>query len=91
MGLLVKTVNAKKARRLLPKLMRLLEQFAQSPAKTLAATLKSWIEPIVGMWRFSKSNGITEGFHIKMEMLSRRVFGFRNFQNHRIRVLAQCG
>ena len=89
--LLVKTVNAKKARRLLPKLMRLLEQFAQSPAKTLATTLSSWIEPIVGMWRFSKSNGITEGFHTKMEMLSRRAFGFRNFQNYRMRVLAQCG
>jgi transposase len=89
--LLVKTVNAKRARRLLPKLMRLLEQFAQSPARGLAATLKSWIEPIVGMWRFSKSNGITEGFHTKMEMLSRRAFGFRNFQNYRMRVLAQCG
>ena len=56
--LLVKTVNARKARQMLPKLMRLLEQFAQSPAKTLAATLKSWIG-LVGMWRFSKSNGIT--------------------------------
>jgi transposase len=89
--LLVKTVNAKRARRLLPKLMRLLEQFAQSPARGLAATLRSWIEPIVGMWRFSKSNGITEGFHTKMEMLSRRAFGFRNFQNYRMRVLAQCG
>ena len=89
--LLVKTVNARKARQMLPKLMRLLEQFAQSPAKTLAATLKSWIEPIVGMWRFSKSNGITEGFHTKMEMLSRRAYGFRNFQNYRIRVLAHCG
>ncbi len=89
--LLVKTVNAQKARQRLPKLLALLEQFAQSPAKTLAATLRSWIEPIVGMWRFSKSNGITEGFHTKMEMLSRRAYGFRNFQNDRIRVLAHCG
>jgi transposase len=43
------------------------------------------------MWRFTKSNGITEGFHTKMEMLSRRAFGFRNFENYRLRVLAQCG
>jgi hypothetical protein len=41
--------------------------------------------------RFSKSNGITEGFHTKMEMISRRAFGFRNFQNYRLRVLALCG
>jgi transposase len=62
-----------------------------SPAKALAATLTSWLEPIVGMWRFSKSNGITEGFHTKMEMISRRAYGFRNFENYRMRVLALCG
>ena len=89
--LLKKTLNAKKVKRYLPKLLALLEQFALSPAKSLASTLRSWIEPIVRMWRFSKSNGITEGFHTKMEMISRRAFGFRNFQNYRLRVLAQCG
>ena len=36
-------------------------------------------------------NGITEGFHNKMEMLSRRAYGFRNFENYRLRVLAHCG
>jgi len=89
--LLKKTLNAKKVKRYLPKLFALLEQFALSPAKSLASTLRSWIEPIVRMWRFSKSNAITEGFHTKMEMISRRAFGFRNFQNYRLRVLAQCG
>jgi transposase len=43
------------------------------------------------MWRFTKTNGITEGFHCKMEMITRRAFGFKNFQNYRIRVLALCG
>jgi transposase len=91
-GLLVlKTVQAKRARKMLPQLLMLLEQFAHSPAQTLASTLRSWLEPIVRMWRFSKSNGITEGFHTKMEMLSRRAYGFRNFENYRMRVLAQCG
>ena len=37
------------------------------------------------------SNGITEGFHNKMEMISRRAYGFRNFENYRLRVLAHCG
>ena len=41
--------------------------------------------------RFSKSDGITEGFHNKMEMISRRTYGFRNFENYRLRVLALCG
>ncbi len=91
-GFLVqKNIRAKQATRLLPRLLGLLEQFAYSPASALASTLKSWLEPIVRMWRFSKSNGITEGFHTKMEMLSRRAYGFRNFENYRLRVLAQCG
>ena len=55
------------------------------------ASCVAWLEPIVRMWRFSKTNGITEGFHTKMEMLSRRAYGFRNFENYRLRVLAQCG
>ncbi|MFT0544733.1 ISL3 family transposase [Allopusillimonas ginsengisoli] len=89
--LLLKTLNAKRARKLLPRFLSLIEQFASSPARVLADTLTSWLEPIVAMWRFSKSNGITEGFHTKMEMISRRAFGFRNFENYRMRVLALCG
>lgn len=91
-GFLVpKAMKAKRASKLLPKFLALLRLFEQSPAKALAATLTSWLEPVVRMWRFSKSNGITEGFHTKMEMLSRRAYGFRNFENYRLRVLAQCG
>ncbi len=30
------------------------------------------------MWRFSKSNGITEGFHRKMKPIQRRADGFKN-------------
>ncbi|WP_108645456.1 ISL3 family transposase [Polynucleobacter rarus] len=89
--LLIKNVRAKHAKKFLPQLLQLLDQFEQSPAKVIAHTIRSWLEPIVRMWRFSKSNGITEGFHTKMEMISRRAFGFRNFQNYRLRVLALCG
>jgi transposase len=59
--------------------------------KTLAKTLSSWREPIARMWRFTKTNGITEGLHNKMEVISRRAYGFRNFQNYRLRVRALCG
>ena len=89
--LLIKSANSNYAKKQLPKLLALLRQFTDSPAKSLANTLLSWLEPIVRMWRFSKSNGITEGFHTKMEMMSRRAFGFRNFENYRLRVLAHCG
>ena len=59
--------------------------------KTLAKTLTSWAEPIAAMWRFRKSNSITEGFHRKMKLIQRRAYGFRNFNNYRLRVIAHCG
>jgi len=33
------------------------------------------------MWRFTRNNGITEGFHNKMELINRQAYGFRNFEN----------
>lgn len=89
--LLLKTLNGRTAKRKLPGLVRLIEQLEESPLRQLARTLRSWLQPILGMWRFSKSNGITEGFHTKMEMMSRRAYGFRNFENYRLRVLTHCG
>jgi transposase len=89
--LLLKTLNAKKAKKMLPQFLQLIEQFKNSPAQTIAHTLLAWLDPIVRMWRFPQSNGITEGFHNKMEMITRRAFGFRNFNNYRLRVLALCG
>ncbi|WP_275259663.1 transposase [Seongchinamella unica] len=89
--MLLKTLKRRRAERMLPRLTRLLDQFRDSPLRALARTLTSWLEPIVAMWRFSKSNGITEGFHNKMEMISRRAYGFRNFENYRLRVLTHCG
>jgi len=57
---------------------------------TLGDTLYSWSEEIVRMWRFTRSNGITEGFHNKMETINRQAYGFRNFENYRMRVQVLC-
>lgn len=58
---------------------------------TLGETLHSWQAEIATMWRFTRNNGITEGFHNKMETLSRQAYGFRNFENYRLRVKVLCG
>jgi len=89
--MLLRTVTRQRAQKQLPRLLRLLKQLDLSPLRALAKTLRSCLEAIVAMWRFSKTNGITEGFHTKMEMISRRAFGFRNFENYRLRVLTHCG
>jgi len=57
----------------------------------LGDTLYAWRQEIASMWRFTRNNGITEGFHNKMELISRQAYGFRNFQNYRLRVKVLCG
>ncbi len=92
--LLKKHQKRKEARDLIPQLLWHIEECKRSGLirfQELARTLKRWLEPIACMWRFTKSNGITEGLHNKMEMISRRAFGFRNFGNYRLRVIALCG
>lgn len=91
---LLKRLTKCAARPRLHELLDILRDLAEAPLdalRTLGETLLKWVEEIARMWRFSKSNGITEGFHTKMEMLSRRAFGFRKFSNYRLRVLALCG
>jgi len=89
--MLLKTLTGRRARRKLPQYLELLEQVRESPLRALARTLTSWMAPIIAMWSFSKNNGITEDFHTKMEMIPRRAYGFRNFENYRLRVLTHCG
>ena len=59
--------------------------------KTLGKTLKSWSAEILRMFTLPFSNGPTEGFHRKMKLIQRRAYGFRNFENYRLRVIVLCG
>jgi len=91
--LLKKKRTAKQCKRLIPIFLDYIERLKGSMLSsmvTLGKTLESWREEVVRMFRFTKSNGILEGFHNKMEMISRRAYGFRNFENYRLRVKALC-
>jgi transposase len=84
----------KQCEKLIPRLTAAIEQlreFPLAPLAQLGETLESWSEEIARMWRFTRSNGITEGFHTKMEVLQRQAYGFRNFANYRLRVRVLCG
>jgi transposase len=86
--------TARECRGLISQFLYAVEELRQTPMpvlKSLAATMWSWRDEIARMWRFTKSNAITEGLHNKMELISRRAYGFRNFQNYRLRVRALCG
>ena len=86
-------MNKDWCRKTIPQFLEMLDALKNSPFKALASlgkTFYHWREEIVRMWRFRKSNGITEGFHRKMKLIQRRAYGFRNFENYRTRVRVLC-
>lgn len=92
--ILMKNLKFADARAHLGEFLNMITSLLHCPMESLRSlgkTLQSWSEEIVRMWRTTLSNAITEGFHNKMEMISRRAFGFKNFNNYRLRVIALCG
>ena len=90
----IKRRKRKECRPLAKRLLHLIEELKKSGFETLkrlSKTLNTWREPLATMWRFTRNNGITEGFHRKMKLIQRRAYGFKNFNNYRLRVIAQCG
>lgn len=91
--LMLKTCKAKRVKKLLPKFLNMIKLLKESPFQAMSSlgkTFYSWREEITRMWRFSKSNGITEGFHRKMKLIQRKAYGFKNFENYRRRVRVLC-
>ena len=91
--LLKKHRTRKQCATLIPHLLRAIDQLRNAVFPylvTLGETLHSWKDEIGCMWRFTRNNGITEGFHNKMETISRVAYGFRNFENYRQRVKVLC-
>ena len=91
--MLIKHQTARSTRRLIPQLLGHIKTLSNCPwpeTQSLAKTLVHWLEPIARMWRFTKTNSITEGLHNKMERIQRIAYGFHSFKNYRTRVLALC-
>jgi transposase len=90
----VKGINKSACRKLVAELLEKITQLKQAPfapLKTLGRTLYNWREEVACMFRYTRSNGITEGFHRKMKLIQRRAYGFRNFENYCLRIKVLCG
>jgi len=89
----MKKLNQRQCKEIIPEYLWMIEELKKinfPHLQVLGHTLENWKEEIARMFRFSKTNGITEGLHNKMEMISRRAYGFRNFENYRLRVRVLC-
>lgn len=54
---------------------------------TFTGTLHNWRERILNYFDGRFSNGFAEGVNLKIKLLARRAFGFRNFDRFRLLVL----
>jgi transposase len=54
-------------------------------------TLTNWREGILNYFNGRHSNGFAEGVNLKIKMLNRRGFGYRNFAHFRLHILVAFG
>lgn len=74
-------------------LTRLTDRMASSQipeVQTLRKTLMKWREEILNYFINQLTNGMTEGFNNIAKLVQRRAFGYRNFNNYRLRLLSAC-
>ncbi|OQY26361.1 MAG: hypothetical protein B6244_13805, partial [Candidatus Cloacimonetes bacterium 4572_55] len=53
---------------------------------TFLNTLKNWNQYILNYFNDRISNGMVEGINNKIKRIKRMAFGFRNFNNFRLRI-----
>ena len=58
--------------------------------RTLRRTLISWRTEILNYFDTGLTNGRTEGFNNVAKLVKKRAFGYRNFENYRLRLLNAC-
>ena len=54
---------------------------------SFAKTLRNWWQQILNYFDGRHNNGFAEGVNLKIKMLNRRGYGYRNFNSFRLHVL----
>lgn len=79
-----------KARRALIKLTDTLAHSKIPEIKTLRRTLLKWKNEILNYFKTRLTNARTEAYNNVAKLVKRRAYGFRNFNNYRLRLLNAC-
>ena len=84
---LYRTRGYSKARRALIKLMDRMSGSKLKEVKKLRKTLMKWKEEILNYFITKITNARTEGFNNVAKLYQKRAFGYKNFENYRLRLL----
>ena len=74
-------------------LTRLTDHLAHSKIKAikkLRRTLMSWRNEILNYFKNRLTNARTEGFNNVAKLVQKRAYGYKNFENYRLRLLNAC-
>jgi transposase len=87
-----RTSDADEARQLLDELVQHCVKKAMPPeVQKLGQTLRKWFDKLCNYHLAKVSNGPTEALNNLIKRIKRIGFGFRNFENYRIRALLYAG
>lgn len=82
--------NAGHARKILTKLTDALAMTKVPELKSLRKTLLSWLNEILNYFESRLTNARTEGFNNVAKQVQKRAYGFKNFNNYRLKLLYAC-
>jgi transposase len=84
---LYRTKGYGRARRALIKLMDQMSKSKLREVKKLRKTLLKWKDEILNYFKTKLTNAKTEGFNNLAKLYQKRAFGYKNFENYRLRLL----
>jgi transposase len=85
-----RTKGLSRASRALTRLTDLLAHSQLPELKRLRRTLKSWRQEILNYFENRLTNARTEGFNNVAKLVQKRAYGYRSFENYRLRLLNAC-
>jgi len=72
------------------KILFRLQAFTEPALKTFCKTLTRWKTEILNYFKFRITNARVEGFNNVAKVIKRMGYGFRSFNNYRLRLLTAC-
>lgn len=85
-----RTKGIRRASLALTRLTDLLAHSKVPELKRFRRTLKSWRNEILGYFENRLTNARTEGFNNVAKLVQKRAYGYRSFENYRLRLLNAC-
>ncbi len=82
-------LNKQEAQKLLDQWVEEAQKINHKALNRFINTFNSWKNDIINFFKDRYSNGIVEGINNKIKTIKRNGYGFRNFQNFRLRIIVK--